>query len=203
MAMPGRRAVLALPGALAAAPAAAQQVASLDATLRPYLARHTLPALAAAVVRQGRVVASGAVGLRRWGTTIPVTINDAFHIGSDTKAMTALLLAQLVEQGRLRWDTPMAEAFPDLAGRMTVGLGAATLTQVMSHTSGLPADNDATDKLIAQSFEQPGNLDTVRAWFVGELVRLPLTSPPGTRFSYSNSGYVMLGALVERLTGRT
>ncbi|MDQ4060904.1 MAG: beta-lactamase family protein, partial [Pseudomonadota bacterium] len=62
--------------------------ASLDAVLQPYLARYDLPALAAAVVKNGEVVASGAVGTRRLGTVSSVTIEDRFHIGSDTKAMT-------------------------------------------------------------------------------------------------------------------
>jgi CubicO group peptidase (beta-lactamase class C family) len=75
---------------------------SLNDTLIPLLARHQLPALAAAVVRGGQVIAAGAVGTRRVGANIPVTVHDRFHLGSDTKAMTALLAAMFVEAGRLR-----------------------------------------------------------------------------------------------------
>ncbi len=71
---------------------------SLDATLTPFLSRYDLPALAAAVVKSGEIQAAGAVGTRRAGTNIPVTINDRFHLGSDTKAMTALLAARLLEK---------------------------------------------------------------------------------------------------------
>jgi CubicO group peptidase (beta-lactamase class C family) len=60
--------------------------ASLNPILDPIRARFELPALAAAVVKNGKIVASGAVGTRRAGTVIPVTIDDRFHIGSDTKA---------------------------------------------------------------------------------------------------------------------
>ena len=91
-------------------PAGAQT--SLNELLTPYLARYHLPALAAAVVQDGKVIASGAVGTRRAGTDIPVTIKDRFHLGSDTKAMTALLAAMLVEEGKLRWDSTVAEVFP-------------------------------------------------------------------------------------------
>ena len=73
---------------------------SLDPILQPYLERYDLPALAAAVVKNGEIIASGAVGTRRAGTNNPVTINDRFHIGSDTKAMTALIAAMLVEVAR-------------------------------------------------------------------------------------------------------
>ena len=82
--------------------------ASLNPMLEPIRARFELPALAAAVVRNGKIVASGAVGTRRAGTLIPVTIDDRFHIGSDTKAMTSLVAAMLVEGGRIRWESPLS-----------------------------------------------------------------------------------------------
>ena len=77
--------------------------ASFDPILQSYLQRYDLPALAAAVIKNGEIIASGAVGTRRAGTNSPVTIDDRFHIGSDTKAMTALIAAMLVEGGKIRW----------------------------------------------------------------------------------------------------
>lgn len=71
---------------------------SLDGLLKPYLSRYDLPAIAAAVVKNGKIIAAGAVGTRRTGVNIPVTIHDRFHLGSDTKAMTALLLAMQIER---------------------------------------------------------------------------------------------------------
>src|SRR5262245_17077866 len=96
--------------ALFAAPPARAQV-SLDETLTPYLEKYQLPALAAAVVKDGKIIAVGAVGTRRVGTKNPVTVDDRFHLGSDTKAMTALLAAMLVEEGKLKWSTTVGEAF--------------------------------------------------------------------------------------------
>lgn len=179
------------------------EAASLGPLLQPMLARYRLPALAAAVVQEGRIIAAGAVGTRRWGTEAPVTIDDAFHIGSDTKAMTSLLVAMLVEEGRLRWDTTVAEAFPDLAAGMEPGLRGVTLTQLLSHTGGLPSDNEAFGRLLEQSLTQPGNLDALRYWLVRQWGTRPLAAPPGTRFAYSNMGYTMAGAAAERATGRT
>ena len=75
----------------------AQARTSLNSVLNPYLARYELPAIAAVVVNSGKVIAAGAVGTRKAGIKIPVTINDRFHLGSDTKAMTALLAAMLVD----------------------------------------------------------------------------------------------------------
>lgn len=200
----------AIAGMAVAAPAAQGQEAqrsagtSLDTLLQPYLSRFTLPALAAAVVHQGGVVASGAVGTRRMGTDSPVTIGDRFHIGSDTKAMTALLGAMLIEAGRLRWDTTVAESFPDLANTMTRELRGVTLEQLLSHTSGLPSDNQAFIDLIIRSYGQDGlNLDELRYWVIRECCTQPLASKPGAQFAYSNLGYTMAGAIIERAGGKT
>ncbi|MGA9869442.1 MAG: serine hydrolase domain-containing protein [Acetobacteraceae bacterium] len=178
--------------------------ASLDAILTPYLQRYTLPALAAAVVKDGHIIASGAVGTRRFGETIPVTIDDRFHIGSDTKAMTALLAGMLVEAGKLRWDITVAEAFPEFAAQMDPRLRGVTLMQLLSHTSGMPSDNEAFMRLIQQSFTLADlNLDALRAWLVGEWSKQPLEAEPGSRFAYSNMGYVMAGSIIERAGGKT
>jgi CubicO group peptidase (beta-lactamase class C family) len=176
---------------------------SLNEMLTPYLARASLPAVAAAVVRDGNVVASGAVGVRRVGTDIPVTINDRFHLGSDTKAMTALLAAMLVEEGKLRWDSTLAEVFPELAATMNLGLRRVTLVQFLSHTSGVPPDNPTLLNLLQKDQFQPGNLDAMRYWLVKRWRRQPLAAKPGTKFAYANMNYVLVGAMEERLTGKT
>jgi CubicO group peptidase (beta-lactamase class C family) len=178
--------------------------ASLDAVLQPYLARYDLPAVAAAVVRNGEIIASGAVGSRRLGTINPVTIDDRFHIGSDTKAMTALIAAMLVETGKIHWSSTVSDVFPELAGTMDADLMSVTLEQLLSHTSGIPSDTDAHEKLIQQSFTQEKlNLDELRYWVIKALVTQPLQSKPGTQFAYANMGYVLAGAMLERVTGRT
>src|SRR3954447_12850823 len=136
---------------------------SLDPILQPYLERYDLPALAAAVVKNGEIIASGAVGTRRAGTNNPVTINDRFHIGSDTKAMTALIAAMLVEGGKIRWTSTVGEVFPELAATMDPAVRGVTLEQLLSHTSGIPSDTDADEQLIQQSFAQEKlNLDELR-----------------------------------------
>ena len=177
---------------------------SLNTILDPIRARFELPALAAAVVKNGKIIASGAVGTRRAATAIPVTIDDRFHIGSDTKAMTSLLAAMLVEGGKIRWDSTVAEIFPELVATMDSGVKAVTLEQLLSHTSGIPSDNDGHEKLLQQSFAQEHkNLDELRYWIIGELIRQPLQSKPGAKFAYANMGYILAGAMLERVSGKT
>jgi CubicO group peptidase (beta-lactamase class C family) len=177
--------------------------ASLDTMLAPFLARYQLPALAAAVVKDGKVVAVGAVGTRKTGAQIPVTVNDSFHLGSDTKAMTALLAAMLVEERQLRWDLTVAEAFPELAEKMDPGLRRVTLGQLLSHTSGIPSDNEAFGDLLEKTMVQDGNLDELRYWLVQQWITQPLASEPGTQFAYANMNYIIVGAMIERFGGKT
>lgn len=199
------RAAMLTPVALAPAEASAQASNpgdSLDATLQSYLARYDLPALAAAVVLNGTIIAAGAVGTRRAGTDTPVRLQDRFHIGSNTKAMTSLIAAMDVEAGKLRWDTTVGEVFPEMDATMDAGLRGVTLAQFLSHSSGIPSDNATLTDLIERSFAQSGNLDELRYWLVKQWSTQPLQSRPGTRFAYANMNYVMAGAILER-TDRT
>ncbi len=147
---------------------------SLDDMLRPYLEEYRLPAVAAAIVRNGEITAAGAVGTRRAGADIPVTINDRFHIGSDTKAMTALLAA-IIE-----------------------------LTQLLSHTSGVSPDNAEVFEIYQQGLAQDElNLDEMRYWLLQRFAKRPLQSAPGAAFAYSNAGFTLAGAMIERVSGKT
>ena len=178
---------------------------SLNDLLTPYLGRYELPALAAAVVQEGKIIASGAVGTRRAGAAMPVTLNDRFHIGSDTKAMTALLAAMLVEEKKLRWDSTVAEVFPELAAAMTPGLRRVTLEQLLSHTSGITPDDQALKNLLDKTLirDEEENLDGMRYWLVRQYVKKPLAAKPGAKFAYANMNLVLTGAMLERLTGKT
>ena len=176
---------------------------SLEPTLTPFLSRFVLLALAAAVVKNGEILAAGAVGTRRGGTNIPVTINDRFHLGSNTNAITFLLAARLVEEGKLRWDSTVVTVFPELSEKMDPEFRKVTLEQLFSHTGGLPSDNETFGDLLKESISQEGNLDELRYWMVGQWSRLPLASKPGTAFAYSNMGYTIVGAMFERVSGKT
>jgi CubicO group peptidase (beta-lactamase class C family) len=179
------------------------QFTRLEGTLKPHLAKFGLPAIAAAVVQNGQVAAAGAAGVRRMGTEIPVTLEDRFHIGSDTKAMTATLAGIEVEAGRLRWDSTMGEMLPELTSAMDAGFRGITLQQLLSHTSGL-ADSDAFEKLVIDTYSlEYQNLDEMRAWLARKVAPMPLAAPPGKTWAYSNLGYIFVGAVLERINGRT
>jgi CubicO group peptidase (beta-lactamase class C family) len=212
--MAARRTVLAAIFTIFGSGAAMAQIRtdtiSLDKELAPYLERYKLPAVAAAVVKDGRIVAAGVAGTRRIGTATPVMLQDKFHIGSDTKAMTSLLAAILIEHPKtgdrvkLGWKTTVGEVYPELLDKMAAGVKDVTLEQLLSHTSGIPGDREEHIPLLNYSVaDDRANLDGMRAGLVARLVTMALTAPSGQRFEYANMGYVLAGAMLEKLAGKT
>src|SRR5215470_14830115 len=86
--------------------------------LEPIRLKYKLPALAGAVVTSKGLEAIGATGVRKAGTPVSVTVEDEWHLGSDTKAMTATIIAHLVQRGKLKWETTLGQVFPGLARSM-------------------------------------------------------------------------------------
>ena len=99
---------------------------------------HKVPALAVVVTKDGQICDRAAAGVRKWGDPTPITTNDVFHIGSCTKSMTATLAAMFIEQGKLRWDTTIAEMFPELKGKMDKRYETVTVEQLLHHRGGVP-----------------------------------------------------------------
>ena len=115
--------------------------------MEPIRREYKLPALAAAMVKDGRVVALGATGVRRAGGAERVGIHDRFHISSCSDAMTAMLAAILVEEGKLRWDSTVGEVFGDQADELLPEYRSATLEQLLTHRFGLPEDRQSDGEL--------------------------------------------------------
>ncbi|MEW6306865.1 MAG: serine hydrolase domain-containing protein [Verrucomicrobiota bacterium] len=162
--------------------------------------KHKLPALAAAVVLDGKIVATNAVGFRKHGGAEPVTVNDRFHLGSVTKSMTATVAAMLVEQGRISWTTTIGESFPELGEKLHAEYRGVTLEQLLAHRGGAPAAPPRD--LWGQAWTAAGPPDEQRRAFVnGILARRP-EAKPGSRHIYSNQGYAIAGVMLEKAAGK-
>jgi len=177
--------------------ASADAPQDLTTTLKPILDKHKTPALWGAIVDSGHVIALGAVGVRKVGAAERVTVNDLIHLGSDTKAMTAVLITQLVEKKDLAFDTSMDHIFPDLAGHMNSAMAKVTVRQLLDHTGGLPA-NPADWWAYDRSKE---SLPAQRRQLVKDMLDAAPDYPPGTKYQYSNVGFVLLGAILEQKSG--
>jgi CubicO group peptidase (beta-lactamase class C family) len=169
--------------------------ADVSELLEPIRQRHGLPALAAAAMADGRLLSAGATGVRRLGGAERVTVDDKWHLGSCTKSMTATLAALLVEKGRLKWDTTVGDAFPDLA--MNEAWRGVTLELLLGHRAGAPPKPPGA--LWAGAWKRNGSAVSQRMEFVSGLLTLAPDPPPKSRFVYSNQGYSIAGAMMERL----
>jgi len=190
--------------ASAGSPVSAPADTGLTSLLDRVRREHGLPAVAAAVVRSDTVLELAAAGVRRLGAPDRVTVDDRFHVGSNAKAMTATLLAILVEEGRLAWTTRPADVLPELGDSIHPAYRNVTLEQLLAHRAGVPAFTSgfATAFLPDSVYERGGRTPAQwRRTFALHVLRSEPEAAPGTRFLYSNAGYSVAAAMAEAVTG--
>jgi CubicO group peptidase (beta-lactamase class C family) len=151
------------------------------------------PGAAVVVTRRGQVVYSAGRGLADVEEQKAITADTPFRLGSIVKQFTAAVVLQLADEGKISLDDPVSRFFPD----WPEPAARATVRQLLNHTSGI------------QDFSKvPGWIAANRpkAWTTAELLALfrtlPARSKPGEAWEYNNGGYVMLGAIVEKVTGK-
>jgi len=184
--------------ALLIALAVRAMAADVSELLEPIRERYGLPGLAAASIAAGEILDAGACGLRRADGKERVTLDDKWHLGSCTKSMTASLAAMLAERGALKWETTLADVFSKL--EMDAAWREVKLEQLLAHRAGAPA-NPPPALLIAAGM-RAGTPTAQRTAFVRGLLQTPPDPAPGTKFAYSNQGYAIAGAMIEKVTGK-
>ncbi|WP_239152810.1 serine hydrolase domain-containing protein [Virgisporangium aurantiacum] len=186
--------LVAAPGAVSAAPGRVALERRLDDV-------RTAGAIGAlAEVRTERGTWRGTSGVAQVGTTRPVRVDGRFRAGSITKTFLATVVLQLVDEGRLRLDDPVQAWLP---GAVPNG-DRITVRQLLNHTSGL------FDYRLTLTLPPDAGFLAYRwrTWTPDEQVARAVANPPtstepGTAFSYTNTGYVLLGQIVEKVTGRS
>lgn len=171
----------------------------MSATLEAIRQKHQLPALATVVVVDGDIRSRAAVGVRKLGDSTAVTTNDLFHIGSCTKSMTATLAAMLVADGKLKWTSTVAEVFPEWKGKIDSGYEAVTLQQLVTHHAGLPGSPPSA--AWARAFRKQGTPLEQRREFLQAVLKDKPAAPPGEKAIYSNQGFALAGAMLEKVAG--
>lgn len=160
---------------------------SIEHFVTAEMARQRIPGMSVAILMGDSVVMARGFGYANLELGVPASDSTVYQSGSIGKQFTAALVLMLADQGRLRLDDPIVRLLPE-GRRRWVGV---TVRHLLNHTSGIP---DYVD-----------HLDLHRDYTEDSLVRvaasLPLAFRPGSRWSYSNTGYVLLGAIVHRVTG--
>ncbi|HEX8634522.1 MAG TPA: serine hydrolase [Pyrinomonadaceae bacterium] len=184
--------------ALALQPAALAQGGDKAARIEEYLARANRIGQfngAALVAENGKVIYKKGVGLANMEWNVPNEADTKFRLGSITKQFTAALILQLVEQGKLKLDGKLSEYLPDY--RKDVG-DKVTIHHLLTHTSGIPSYT-SLPKFLEDASRNPYAV----AEFVKKYASGDLEFEPGARFRYNNSGYFLLGAIIEKLHGKS
>ena len=179
--------------ALISVPAAAQelppaQVAAVDALVAKTLTDTGVPSAEIAIVRHGKLVLTKAYGKANEG--LPADPKLPYQIASNSKQFTAMALQLLEDEGKLKLDDHVSKYLPGITGGDRI-----TLRQLLSHTSGLqdfwPQDYSFQDMESA----------TTPQHIVDKWAKKPLDFEPGTRWQYSNTGYVVAGIIAEKVSG--
>jgi len=157
-------------------------------------------------VEQGPLTVTTATGLSDLAPRSPALPDQTFEIGSQTKMMTAVVILQLAEEGLIDLDAPAANYLPADTVAGIANADVATVRQLLNMTSGIANFTDAVDaegfpiygRMLLESPETPvGHAEAL------EIARtMPPTGAPGEAFAYSNTNYVFLGDMIERLTGQ-
>jgi CubicO group peptidase (beta-lactamase class C family) len=150
-----------------------------------------VPGAAVIVVRGGTVLFKAAYGSADLRKHTPVATGMAFHLASVGKQMTAVAILQLAEEGKLSVDDPVAKFLPEFRGWGD----KVAIRHLLQHTGGLPDTYDA----LAEMDRIPTNADALK--LLARWKRLDF--PPGSRQEYSNTGYDVLGALIQKVTGKS
>src|SRR5688572_9213034 len=147
------------------------------------------------VAENGKVIYKKGVGLANMEWNIPNTPETRFRLGSITKQFTATVILQLVDQGKVKLDGKISDYLPDY--RKDIG-DRVTVHQLLNHTSGIPSYT-ALPGFFQDVSRNAFKVDD----FVKKYASNDLEFEPGSKFSYNNSGYFLLGAIIEKVTGKS
>jgi CubicO group peptidase (beta-lactamase class C family) len=181
------------PVASAPQTAPARKAAGIDAVVADQMRRRAIPGMQVAVVRDGRIIYDKAFGVADLETRAAVTPVTAFTLNSATKSFTGVAIMQLVQDGKVSLEEPIGRYLDNLP----FAWQHITVSQLLSHLSGLP------DVLVQPKGQGTGSLvgdgDETSAWTA--VKAMPFQSATGTRFSYNQTNYVLLGKIIDRVSG--
>jgi CubicO group peptidase (beta-lactamase class C family) len=172
-------------------PTLASKISDVQAALETLARQHRVPGASLGIIHGDELV-EFATGVANKNTGVPVTPATLFQIGSNTKVYTATLVMQLVDEGLVDLDAPVKKYLPELRLADAKAREAVTVRQLLTHTSGIEGDH----------FEDFGRGDDGIEKFVGSLKNIGQIYAPGEMWSYCNTGWTMLGRLVEKLRGK-
>lgn len=141
-------------------------------------------------------------GVRAEGTDVAIELGDLWHIGSNTKAMTAILVARLVEDGVVSWDDTIGQHLGDRIEGIRPEFAEATFIDLLAHRTGLPANAGLMTLISLAGTDAARDARADRIVYAEAVLTRNPAGEPG-EFLYSNSGYIVAGAMLEAATGES
>ena len=166
----------------------------IDGIFQRYASQRRIPGMVWGVVIDGRLAHTGSTGVRNREGNAPVTEKTVFRIASMTKSFTSLAILKLRDEGKLSLEDPVSKWIPEFA-RMelpTRDTAPLKIRQLLSHSAGFPEDNPWGDQQLSASDAD------MTGWLRSGI---PFSTPPGTRYEYSNYAFGLLGRIVTKASG--
>ena len=162
---------------------------------------YNIPEISYAVVNAKSIVEIAASGKHSVDLPDTATLNDRFHIGSNTKAMTAFIIAKYVEKGKLKWTAKFFDLFPEWKEKSNPGYSNITLQDLLSHKAGIwPFQGEDDPEIPAFKGTNPEKREQFGRFV---LTLEPVFPDEQNPFVYSNAGYTLATLMVEKVTGKT
>ena len=177
-------------GSAALAELTPSEVAAIDKIASTVIERKATPSVAIGIAKNGRLVFAKAYGYRNLDDKVPADADTMYGIGSNTKQFTAAAILMLRDEGKLDVDAPVGRYLPGIPHGNEV-----LIRNLLTHTGGYAefTEIDDIDRLGARPATNDEILETV--------VSRPLGFKPGTKWQYSNTAFVMLARIIEKLSG--
>jgi CubicO group peptidase (beta-lactamase class C family) len=172
-----------------------RQIEKIDSFIREKMKSKNIPGLSLAVVRDGKIILAKGYGVANLELSVPATEKTNYSIASITKTFTAMATMMLVEEGKVSLEDPVSKHLPNLP----VTWNLVTIRQLLNHTSGIRSFTETVGKPTCEVGKEIYNTPQD---FLKEVACLPLDFPSGERWVYGDTGYLLLGILIEKVSGK-
>lgn len=174
---------------------------ALERAVAKTLTTYQMPGLSAVIVDKTKILGLTAKGKRKQTAEAKLEVTDRMHLGSNTKAMTGFLAAQLVAEGKIKWETKVLDIFPAWKANTKAAYQDITLQALLSHRAYIQPFTAGIDFMIIPPTE--GTIVARRKKFAQWVLTLePVKIDPESGFTYSNAGYAIASTMLEAVTGK-
>src|SRR6478735_2443196 len=184
---------------LVASLAASTWADQVDDYIESHMRARHVPGVSLAIIRDGKIVKSRGYGVANLELAVPATTTTVYEIGSNTKQFTAAAIMMLVEEGRIKLDDSVTKYFEDAPEAW----GGITIRHLLSHTSGIQNHVAVPGYLSVFKTSITSETSPTRDELLKMFFKLPLEFKPGETWAYDNTGYYLLGIIIEKVSGKS